>query len=160
MHTAKALRVPLSPRHQLAIWLPGPVCCSHLPGLQLEAQRLLTLLPRSPHSGAEDPKARSSASPAPQPPPRRAGHRPGAVRTARPTRLLPSPAGRLKKRLRAARRCWRVSGLQSLLWPFRHRFSLAAVPERSRPLRAMLEPAPRAAAPRLLPFRFRRSPPS
>lgn len=60
---------------------------------------------------------------------------------------LPSPAGRLQKRLRAARRCWRVSGLESLLWPFRQRFSLAAAPDRSLPLRAMLDPAPRAAAP-------------
>lgn len=65
---------------------------------------------------------------------------------------LPSPAGRLQKRLRAARRCWRVSGLQSLLWPFRHRFSLEAAPDLSRPLRAMLEPAPRAAAPHPLPL--------
>lgn len=60
---------------------------------------------------------------------------------------LPLPAGRLQKRLRAARRCWRVSGLESLLWPFRQRFSLAAAPDRSLPLRAMLDPAPRAAAP-------------
>lgn len=82
-------------------------------------------------------------------PPGSAGHRSGAARPGAlpPRPPLPSPAGRLQKRLRAARRCWRVSGLESLLWPFRQRFSLAAAPDRSLPLRAMLDPVPRAAAP-------------
>lgn len=92
-------------------------------------------------------------APQPSPPLHPSGQRwarsgPGRSGTLPPRPPLPLPAGRLQKRLRAARRCWRVSGLESLLWPFRQRFSLAAAPERSLPLRAMLDPVPRAAAPR------------
>lgn len=151
----------------------SPVCCLSLPGLQLVGQRLRPppgpssrelatqrLVPQPPGAPAAPAgKSRAQAGNCPHrgplPAPGAAAHPPPP---ARPPASLPSPAGRLQKRLRAARRCWRVSGLQSLLWPFRHRFSLAPAPERSRPLRAMLDPAPRAAA--HAPFRFRRPPPS
>lgn len=96
------------------------------------------------------PQGSPRSTPLPCTPPGSAGHRSGAgsPSTLPPHPPLPLPAGRLQKRLRAARRCWRVSGLESLLWPFRQRFSLAAAPDRSFPLRAMLDPAARAAAPK------------
>lgn len=106
------------------------------------------LLP-APVPALGGPQGPPRSPPRPCTPPGSAGHRSGAARPGAlpPRPPLPSPAGRLQKRLRAARRCWRVSGLESLLWPFRQRFSLAAAPDRSLPLRAMLDPVPRAAAP-------------
>lgn len=134
---------------------PSPVCCLHLPGCSSGVSGSGRSRPSSREPGTQSPSAPL------QPPPREGpgtdrelpAPRPLPAPGPRPMPAsLPSPAGRLQKRLRAARRCWRVSGLQSLLWPFRHRFSLEAAPDRSRPLRAMLEPAPRAAVPHPLPL--------